>query len=121
MITPKSDGSFDVTVLVKGTFETHAGAKQPGAEPCGPEITGNIPGTFYGDLVIPVPAEAEFNPYASYSSTNPSLLESSKEFMQAYFGTSSLGEYAWQFHYEAEEGKQKWDNTKHGNKGNITG
>ena len=41
--------------------------------------------------------------------------------MQAYFGTSSLGKYAWQFHYEAEGGAQKWDNTDHGNKGNITG
>jgi hypothetical protein len=41
--------------------------------------------------------------------------------MQAYFGNPSLGNYAWQFHYEAEGGAQKWDNTDHGNKGNITG
>jgi hypothetical protein len=118
---PHGPGGFYVTALVKGTFTTIPGAEQPGASPCGPTIEKAVTGRFYGDLVIHIGPEAEFNPEASYSSEDPGLIKSTEEFVEAYFpGQTGLGSYAWQFHYRTN-GLESWDNTDHGNKGNIEG
>jgi hypothetical protein len=119
---PNGPGGFDVTALVHGTFKTVPGAKQPGDTPgCTGTIANEITGTFYGEYVIHIPATAEFDPEAAYSSTNPSLSQSTTEFVEAFFpGQSSLGEYAWQFHYKTPGG-ESWNNTDHGNTGNIEG
>jgi hypothetical protein len=122
-ITPQPDGSFDVTVLIKGTFTTIIGAKQPGAVPCGPLIGSEVTGAFYGDYVIPVAAGSEFDPYATYDGSNVGLEAGVKAFVEAKFpGVKTLGSYAWQFHYTAPSGAEtSWNNTDHGNTGNITG
>jgi hypothetical protein len=123
LVTPNSDGSFDVTVLVGGTFVTIPGAKQPGATPCGPTVESEVSGKFYGDYVVAIPAGAEFDPEATYNSTDPSLTKSTEEFVEAIFPGQKLGNYAWQFHYRTGSAGpgESWNNTDHGNTGNITG
>lgn len=119
IVTPQPDGSFDVTVLVNGSFTTIEGAEQPGATPCGPTITSSSTGTFYGDYVVAIPVGAEFDPEATFSSAEPSLSKTTEEFVETIFPGQKLGNYAWQFHYRL--GGESWDNTDHGNTGNITG
>ena len=121
-VTPLADGGFDVTALVKGTFTTIPGAKQPGDTPsCSGTIEKAITGKFYGEYVIHIGSGAEFNPEATYTSEEPGLTKSTEEFVEAFFpGQTGLGSYAWQFHYRTN-GLESWDNTDHGNKGNIEG
>jgi hypothetical protein len=129
MITPLAEGAephgpggFDVTVMVRGTFTTIPGAKQPGDTPgCTATIQNEVTGKFYGEYVVHMPADAEFDPEATYNSENPSITGSTKEFVEAFFpGQTSLGDYAWQFHYRTPGG-ESWDNTDHGNTGNVEG
>lgn len=123
LVTPNADGSFDVTVLISGTFVTIPGAKQPGAQPCGATVASEVSGKFYGDYVVAIPAGAEFDPEATFNSTDPSLQKSTEEFVEAFFPGQKMGSMAWQFHYRTGSGGpgESWDNTDHGNTGNITG
>lgn len=123
LVTPKADGSFDVTVLVDGTFATIPGAKQPGPQSCGATVASEVSGKFYGDYVVAIPAGAEFDPQATYNSTDPSVMKSTGEFVEAFFPGQKLVNFTWQFHYRTGSGGtgESWDNTDHGNVGNITG
>ena len=111
IVTPRSNGSFDVTELFNGTFVTLAGST-PGT-PCG-TLSAGITGQFYGDEVFATPTTADFN----FTATCPAGCTGT-QFFTAFFNTTPPA-YAWQFHY-ATASNGSWDNTDHGNTGNITG
>jgi hypothetical protein len=120
IIDPQTDGSFVVTELFNGTFETIGQTHQPGG-PCGEEdqiLPSGIQGTFYGDYAVLVPAPADFNQNAV---CDPGCTTS--EFFAAVFGLPGnfldTATYAWEFYYDAGA-HGTWANTDHGNTGNIT-
>lgn len=110
-VTPRSDGSFDVSELYQGTFVTLAG---PSPASCEVQVAAGITGTFYGDEAGTIPAPADFN----FTAVCPPGC-TGDEFAQAFFGTSWPSSYAWQFHYTTPS-NGSWDNTDHGNSGNIS-
>jgi hypothetical protein len=116
IVTPQSDGSFQVTELVKGTFVTLAGSSP---NDCKVTIAAGATGTWYGDWVFTIPAtdHANFNFAEGSGGTGT-------EFVHSHFGagTDFPLDYAWQFHYKSDTPSGgSWDNTQFGNTGNITG
>ncbi len=111
IVTPRSNGSFDVTQLYRGTFVTLAG-NTPGT-PCG-TLSAGITGTFYGNWSLTVIAPADFN----FTATCPSGCTGA-QFLSTFFNTTIPASYAWQFYYVAP-GHGTWANTDHGNTGNIS-
>ncbi len=115
VVAPGSDGSFEVTELCNGSFVTLAGLS-PGS--CSITLPAGITGKFYGDYAVKVPAGADFN----FTATCASGCTTS-QFFTTFFGKDSsfmdTATYGWQFHY-ATTGHGSWDNTNHGNSGNIT-
>lgn len=111
IVDPQSDGSFEVTELYRGTFVTREGLSP---NDCEVEIPAGIEGTFYGDYAMLVPAGADFD----FTATCPPGCNGDA-FFAAFFDTTFPSTYAWQFHYRTDE-HGSWDNTDHGNSGNIT-
>jgi Collagen triple helix repeat (20 copies) len=116
-VTPQSNGTFQVTELFDGTFVTVAGASP---NTCDVTIPAGITGTMYGDYAVVVPTASGFN----FKAVCPAGC-TTKQFFTAFFGKPASfidsATYAWQFHYTADNPAQgTWDNTDHGNTGNIT-
>jgi len=120
IVTPRSDGTFDVTELVNGTFVTLAG-NTPGT-PCGP-LSAGITGKFYGNWSMTVGKAAtnttpripaDFN----FTATCPSGCTGA-QFFSAFFNTTFPASYSWQFYYKTPS-NGSWANTDHGNTGNIS-
>ena len=138
------ESSFTVTELFKGTFTTQAGAVQPnptgGCSGSPATETGGVTGTMWGQYVIPIPAGADFNPYASFT-LDPTLTgaQGTQAWLDAFFnnvtgGTTPGGgsvsspltglNYAWEFYYNTPNNNASgsWADTDHGSStGNITG
>jgi hypothetical protein len=112
IVSPVSDGSFTVTELFNGTFVTLAGNSPD--TPC-TTIPAGTTGTFYGDYVLSAPVGSNFNFNATCGTTNCNT----NDFFTSFFGISEPNNYAWQFHY-ATASHGSWDNTDHGNTGNIS-
>jgi hypothetical protein len=114
IVTPIADGSFQVTELVKGNFKTVAGPSPNGAPGCTTSIRAGIDGQMYGDFAFLVPAGADFDFTAKCSDGCPGAL-----FFSTFFNlTAAPSTYAWQFHYRTDH-NGSWDNTDHGNTGDI--
>jgi hypothetical protein len=113
-VVAQPDSSFIVNVTVLGTFVTVEGAS-PGN--CHVSLAGGVNGTLYGDYSIKVPVGADYNPVPTSAGGGVGLGASTDAFMQQHFGQPK-GSFAWQFHYDT--GSSHWDNTDHGNTGNIT-
>jgi hypothetical protein len=113
-VNPESDGSFTVTELYNGTFVT-LGTTQPDA-PCN-ALAAGITGTFAGDYAVHVPTGSDLNFNATCAAGC-----TTRQFFTAFFGKPDAfidtATYAWQFHYDAGP-NGTWDNTDHGNTGNI--
>jgi hypothetical protein len=116
IVTPMSDGSFQVSELFQGVFVTIAG-NSPNDSHCGTtddDVAGGLEGTFYGDYALIVPAPADF----AFTSECPAGCTTT-EFFATFFDSAIPSVYAWQFRYHtALHGT--WSNTDHGNTGNIT-
>ena len=115
-VTPQSDGSFQVTELFDGTFVTLAGDSP---NDCNVTIPAGITGTMYGDYAVVVPTASDFN----FKAACPPGC-TTRQFFTAFFGKPASfidsATYAWQFHYAADNPADgTWDNTDHGNTGNI--
>ena len=114
-VTPQSDGSFEVTELFQGEFTTLAG---PSPNDCS-TIRAGIKGKLYGNEAFRLPPGADFN----FTAKCPDGCNGT-EFFAAFFGipdyfsTPAGQTYAWQFHYRTDH-NGTWDNTDHGNTGNI--
>jgi Collagen triple helix repeat (20 copies) len=118
-VTPQSNGDFDVTVLAKGSFTTIAGVPQPNPASCpGTLQTGGVTGSLYGDYSVTT-GKVTFDPYATFTNTG-SLSGAVTGFFEATFGEGLTGTYAWQFHYRTAS-NGTWNDTTHGNTGNIDG
>jgi hypothetical protein len=117
VISPQSDGSFDVTKMFKGTFVT-TGSSSP--NDCSVHLAANVHGTMYGDEAFTIPAQgvgqsAAFDPEATCTSVC-----GGDDFVAAFFpGSSFPGSYSWQFYYDTAH--SHWTNADYGNSGNITG
>jgi hypothetical protein len=117
VVSPQSDGSFDVTKMFTGTFVT-TGSSSPNN--CSITIPSGITGTMYGDEVFTIPAQgpsasAAFDPEATCTS-----LCTGSDFVAAFFpGASFPASYSWQFDYATAN--SSWTNADYGNIGNITG
>jgi hypothetical protein len=124
IVTPQSNGNFEVTELFKGTFVTIAGQAEPNDTGCTTSQVGGVHGTFYGDYALVTPAPADFNPYATCapSTTPPSEVDqcTTTSFFADFFNAPFPSTYAWEFYYNAP-GHGSWANTDHGNTGEITG
>jgi hypothetical protein len=119
VVSPQSDGSFDVTKMFKGTFVT-TGSSSP--NDCGVSLAAGIHGTMYGDEVFTIPAQdttvpvrsAAFDPMATCTS-----LCTGDDFVSAFFpGSTFPDNYSWQFDYATAH--SQWTNADYGNSGNIT-
>ena len=115
-VTPQSDGSFQVTELFDGTFVTQAGDSP---NDCNVTIPAGTTGTMYGDYAVVVPTASDCN----FKAACPSGC-TTRQFFTAFFGKPASfidsATYAWQFHYAADNPAHgTWDNTDHGNTGNI--
>ena len=80
IVSPQSNGSFDVTELFKGTFVTSAGFSP---NDCSVQIAAGITGTMYGEYVLNVAAPADFNPYATCTTECDT-----SDFFSTFFNTS---------------------------------
>jgi hypothetical protein len=110
IVTPQPDGSFSVTELFRGTFVTLAGFSP---NDCGVTIPAGITGQFYGNEAFTIPVGADFN----FTATCPAGCTGT-QFVTAFFNRTFPPSYAWQFHYTTA-GNGSWNNTDHGNSGNI--
>lgn len=116
IVTPQSNGSFDVTEVFKGSFVTIAGAAEPNDSACTTSQTGGVTGVFYGDYALNLAAPADFNPNATCAGSC-----STASFFSTFFnGAAEPGSYAWEFYYTTPH-NGSWQNTDHGNTGEITG
>ena len=117
MVAPQADGSFQVTELFNGSFVTLAGTT-PDNCAAGLSLPAGITGKFYGDYAVVVPSTADLN----FTAVCPAGCTTG-QFFTAFFGKPAgwldSATYAWQFHYATAN--STWDNTDHGNTGNITG
>ena len=123
-VTPVNGGGFQVSELFNGTFTTIAGHSPNGPCDGSAEVGGGVPGTMYGDFAFFVPPGHDFNAPA----VCPAQCTTT-DFFSTFFGedvtaadndvngTNSFG-FGWQFHYRTA-GNGNWDNTDHGNAGNI--
>jgi hypothetical protein len=114
IVKPNSDGTFDVTELFDGTFVTLNSSTPVGTTSnCSTLLNAGIAGQFYGDYAIKTPAGLNFN----FKGTCPAGCTGS-QFFSTFFGTTFPNSYAWQFHY-ATSSNGSWDNTDHGNTGDL--
>jgi Collagen triple helix repeat (20 copies) len=119
-VEPQSDGSFNVNLVVKGTFTTIIGEDEPGN--CSQQYATEVKGTLYGIEAFHVSAPADFNPEAIIPSTATTLTEGNEQFFGGFFnktdGYVEGSNYSWEFYYTAED-SSKWADTDHGTPGNI--
>ena len=99
-----------MTELFNGTFVTLAGFSP---NDCAVTIPAGITGQFYGNEAFTIPIGADFN----FTATCPAGCTGT-EFVTAFFNTTFPASYAWQFHYTTPA-NGSWNNTDHGNTGNI--
>ena len=125
IVTPRVNGSFDVTELFQGTFVTIAGSHSPHPTSCtfgegAVPQKGGVEGTWYGDYVWTVPPGADFN----FTATLPATEYTWQGFFKAFFGITmpppwgANNDGAWQTHY-ATPNNGSFNNTDHGTTGNI--
>jgi hypothetical protein len=127
VVAPQTDGSFVVSELMKGGFETLEGAS-PNSTDCntGEQIRAGITGSLYGDFVVPVAAGADFNPTATLDNSTPcGGICTSDKFFSAFFGKPSgytnSTSYAWQFHYTTPgDAHGHWADTDHSSAGDSS-
>ena len=120
VVYPQVDGSFLVAeTFTNGTFTTIAG-DSPQDAACGladDDVAGGIAGTMNGYFLVKVPAKAgNFNPEAKCAEKCYT-----KDFVQAFFGTSDYDVPVFEMHYSAP-GHSAWKNAsdnRGGNAGNI--
>ncbi len=128
VVAPQSDGSFQVSEIMKGSFTTIA-AKSP--NDCGTTIQSGIHGSLYGDYVVPVDRGADFNPTATLDDSKPcGIYCTSDKFFENFFGKpnglTNSPSYAWAFHYTTPgDAHGHWADTDHSTafdpaNGNIT-
>jgi hypothetical protein len=116
VVAPQSDGSFQVSEVMKGSFTTVAGQSP---NDCSVSIDAGIHGSLYGDYVVPVAAGADFNPTATLdNSTACGIVCTSDKFFGAFFSKSSgytnSTTYAWAFHYTTPgDAHGHWADTDH--------
>ena len=110
IVTPQANGSFSVTELFNGTFVTLAGFSP---NDCAVTIPAGITGQFYGNEAFTIPIGADFN----FTATCPAGCTGT-QFVATFFNTTFPSGYAWQFHYTTPA-NGSWNNTDHGNTGNI--
>ncbi|MGA3150128.1 MAG: hypothetical protein ABSD10_00710 [Candidatus Saccharimonadales bacterium] len=117
-VVPQADGSFLLYEYASGTFTTLAGNSP---EDCNVQIPAGITGTLYGDEAFTIPAGSDFDPTASFSSpAGQHNSDAVSAFIAAFFPGQTLPDnYAWQFHYRTAS-NGSWDDTDHGDTGNIT-
>ncbi|MEO8586897.1 MAG: hypothetical protein ABI584_12105 [Acidobacteriota bacterium] len=114
IVKPNSDQSFDVTELFDGTFVTLASSAPVGTTSgCSLLLNAGITGQFYGNYAIKTPAGLDFN----FKATCPAGCTGS-QFFATFFNTTFPNSYAWQFHYTTPS-NGTWNNTDHGNSGDI--
>jgi hypothetical protein len=114
-VSPNSDGTFNVTELFDGTFVTLNSSTPVGTTSnCSTLLGAGITGQFYGNEVFPKTALGlNFN----FKATCPAGCTGT-QFFAAFFNSAVPGGYAWQFHYTTP-GNGSWDNTDHGNSGDL--
>ena len=128
VVAPRTDGSFVVSELMKGSFTTLAGASPNNNQSgcltgSGPQIGAGITGSLYGDFVVPVAAPADFNPTATLDDSTPcGATCTSDEFFEAFFGKSAGytdgTSFAWQFFYTTpHDANGHWADTDHSTAG----
>ncbi len=110
VVSPQPDGSFLVSQLYRGTFVTLAGASP---NDCAVTIPAGITGQMYGGFAYKIPFPADFD----LTATCPPGCTGT-QFVAAFFATTFPASYAWQFHYTTAA-NGSWNNTDHGNTGNI--
>lgn len=115
IVSPNSDGSFNVTELFDGTFVTLNSSTPVGTTSnCSTLLNAGITGQFYGSEVFPKTALGlNFN----FKATCPAGCTGS-QFFSTFFNSAVPGGYAWQFHYTTPS-NGSWDNTDHGNSGDL--
>ena len=114
IVKPNSDGTFDVTELFDGTFVTLNSSTPVGTvSNCSTLLNAGIQGQFYGNYAIKTPGKLNFN----FKGTCPAGCTGS-QFFSTFFGTTFPDSYAWQFHYTTPS-NGSWDNTDHGNSGDL--
>ena len=114
IVKPNSDGTFDVTELFDGTFVTLNSSTPVGTvSNCSTLLNAGITGQFYGDYAIKTPVGLNFN----FKGACPAGCTGSQFFL-TFFGTTLPNSYAWQFHYTTPS-NGSWDNTDHGNSGDL--
>ena len=120
VVYPQLDGSFLVAeTFTNGTFTTLAG-DSPGDSSCGStdgDVAAGITGAMKGYFLVKITAEVgNFDPEA----TCPGRCKT-KDFVQAFFGTSSYDTPVFEMHYSSP-GHGDWKNAsanRGGNQGNI--
>jgi hypothetical protein len=127
VVAPESDGSFQVSEIMKGSFKTVAGDSP---NDCSVTIDDGITGSLYGDFVVPVASGADFNPTATLDDSTPcGVICTSNKFFENFFGESdhmNSTNYAWAFHYTTPgDAHGHWADTDHTSpsdpaNGNIT-
>ena len=110
IVTPQSNGSFSVTELFNGTFVTLAGFSP---NDCAVTIPAGITGRLWGNEAFTIPVGADFD----FTATCPAGCTGT-QFTTTFFNTAFPATYAWQFHYTTAS-NGSWNNTDHGNTGNI--
>lgn len=115
IVSPNSDGTFNVTELFDGTFVTLNSSTPVGTTSnCSTLLNAGITGQFYGSEVFPKTASGlNFN----FKATCPVGCTGS-QFFSTFFNSAVPGGYAWQFHYTTPS-NGSWDNTDHGNSGDL--
>jgi hypothetical protein len=120
VVYPQVDGSFLVAeTFTNGTFTTFAG-NSPGDNDCASthdDVRGGITGTMNGYFLVKIPAGAgNFDPEAKCTEKCYT-----KDFVQAFFGTSNYGTPVWEMHYTTPD-HGIWKNASEnrgGDAGNI--
>jgi hypothetical protein len=120
VVYPQLDGSFLVAeTFTNGTFTTIAG-NSPQDSHCDSatdDVAGGVNGRMNGYFLVRVPAAAgNFNPEAKCTDKCYT-----KDFVQAFFGTSSYDAPVFEMHYSSP-GHGDWKNAsdnRGGNEGNI--
>lgn len=117
VVYPQLDGSFLVAeTFTNGTFTTVAG-NSPEDNDCASthdDVQGGITGKMNGYFLVKIPAGAgNFDPEA-----NCAAKCYTKDFVQAFFGTSAYGVPQFEMHYLAP-GHGAWKNASDGRGGNA--
>ena len=116
VVAPQSNGSFQVSEIMRGSFTTVAGDSP---NDCDAQISAGTQGTLYGDFVVPVDAPADFNPTATLDDSTPcGATCTSDEFFEAFFGKSAgytdSTTFAWEFYYTTPgDANGHWADTDH--------